>query len=371
VTPNPGFLKFLGITAARAPQPWSIDPRIEIWQAVERRIRDLGGSAKGRSRLLYIRGHNETVEYPVQFLLRFHRPNLLIIDVEIVEDLDVPLGSIFGIRSLSAHSAVLAAVDNLIGMIKSGSIRDYSTENSLSFKPELLIPVAVSQDRFEHWRQENQNLIVGLAINNPSYDAADPDLAAKIFEQNREINIKFSRGAFSLVNKQGILTALSGSDLKFMKQIEKEHRRRCHFLELGLVCGEFLSNYLRYRQQDEDMADFLLYLGLPLYQKDVRFPKTVSGTFVWKTLSEDLGLPMLLEQVDKHFLNAVEDKTEFFQDLDEGHYHSLDFRERLSVEMRKYYRNWFERVYKRNPALVWIIGTSVAIGLGLLRLFLK
>lgn len=363
ISRNPGFLKPLGITSERAYRPWVISPHIEVWQEIERRInRELNGSARGRSSVLKIVEAGDENERTVSFAIRFYRPNIIAVEIHLKTELNISLEEAFSLRDLKAHPATYAAVDSLIGIIKSGSIKGYSRNNSFFSRPAIVIPVDVVADEFGTWRESNKEIVANLLINNAIYDFADSELAQKIFARNKDVDIKFSRGAFSLISKQGVLSAYASKHSGVLKTyLQKEHFKRVRYLEFALALREFVSEFLVTRQQNEDVADFLLFLGQPFIGESVSIPKSVTGTYVWQILSKELKFNTVIESLDKHILDEVDKKVEHFLALKQSDYDSLDFAEKLNVAMRGYRRNWFERAYARHKAVFWIIGALITI----------
>src|SRR5262249_52063256 len=146
VEQNSGFLKSLGIKAARAYQPWLVTAHIDVWQEVQRLInRELKGRATGRSSVLKLANPSEHSERVYVFTTRFYRPNILAIEIVLKDELEIHLEDGFRLRQLEAHPAAYAAVDALIGIIKAGSTRGYHRQNSFFARPAILIPLAISR----------------------------------------------------------------------------------------------------------------------------------------------------------------------------------------------------------------------------------
>jgi hypothetical protein len=148
--------------------------------------------------------------------------------------------------------------------------------------------------------------------------------------------------------------------------LNDEHEKRGRFLEFALALQEFISEFSSVRQHDEDIADFLLYLGRPHITESAVLPKTKTGTYVWKILSDELGFDMFSEKLDENTTERVDQKTEYFMNIPSSEYDSLDFANRVRSGMRGFRRNWLERSYSRHRVVFWIIGTAIAAaGLGL------
>jgi hypothetical protein len=261
-------------------------------------------------------------------------------------------------------------VDSLIGIIRSGSTSGYPRNNSFFVRPAILVPIKLTGQEFRKWIDENKGVIANLSINNSAYAVADAALADTIFSRNYDINIKFSAGGFSLVSKQGILTVYSehAGDLK---AIVKEHFRRSRFLELALALREFILEFTAYRQQNEDVADFLFYLGRPLITDAPNITTTATGAYVWKILSEELGFKHFIESMDKHLLDELDQKTPYILKIQQNSYHALDFDKRVSASLRRFHRNWFEKAYERHKVVFWVFGAVIAAAGVLLKVFVK
>jgi hypothetical protein len=374
VSPNPGFLNPLGITSSRAYRPWLISLQIDVWQEIQRRInKEVGGIATGRSQVLQITEPNSSFSQTVTFTTRFYRPNIIAIEVQLKTEMQASLQDAFVFRELESHPSIYAAVDSIIGIVKSGSARGYERNNSFFSRPAILIPLTVTSDQFSSWKENNKNLIANLLINNKLYDAADPTLAEKIFERNKDIDIKYSNVGFSLVSKQGIVTVYSENSTELAKHLAAEHNKRFRFLEYALALREFISEYPDYRQHNENLADFLLFLAMPFCLEKASLPKTVTGTLVWQILSEELRFSVEVEKLDTHFLKKLEEKSEIFSKIEHKEFHSFQFHEKVAQAFREARKNWLQRFYESHSALTWLFGTTIAlsgVGLAVAKLYL-
>jgi hypothetical protein len=171
---NPGFLKPLGITNARAYRPWLISPYIDIWQEIERKInKETAGSARGRSPVLRLRDPGQTLENIYVFTIRFYRPNIFCIEVQMKGDFDLSIDEAFKMRNLDAHASAEVAVDSLIGILKSGLISGYPQSNSFYSKAAVLIPSGVDSDaKCNTWGARAHQGKIGFSPSSPPPSAA-------------------------------------------------------------------------------------------------------------------------------------------------------------------------------------------------------
>jgi hypothetical protein len=360
VSRNPGFLKPLGIVANRAYRPWLISPQIDVWQEVERKInRETKGSARGRSPVLHLRDSATGPERRYSFAIRLYRPNLICLEVKLIEEFPLDLDEAFVVKNLDTHTAAKTVADALIGMITSGHIRGYPLLNSFFYKPAILLPTALSAVDFADWKQNSKSAVTGLLINNLNYSYADAGLADKIFDRNKEVDIKHSQAAFSLISKQGVLTSFAREDERFTKHMSAEHLKRFRFLEFALAIQGFLQELPTVRQEDEDIADFLLYLCMPYISGATTLAKTVTGTYTWQILSRELGLEQSLEAVEKPVLDAVERKMPLFLKIPQENYDSLDFKQEVHSVTRSL-KARISRDFEGRKVLPWAVATAVA-----------
>jgi hypothetical protein len=372
VAENPGFLKLLGFKTARAYRPWLVSPRIDVWQEIERRIhRELKGAARGRSSVLKILEASELAEKTFTFTIRFYRPNILAIEIHLKTEIEASIHDAFRLGQLEAHPAALAAVDSLVGIIRSGSTRGYPRNNQFFARSAILAPIGLNEVDFKKWEVDNRGVIANLSINNSSYAVADKALADAIFSRNKDANIKFSGAGFSLVSKQGILTVYSDMDNAFRRHLVNEHSRRIRFLELGLALREFLLEFTACRQQNEDVADFLFYLSRPLITDTPNIMTTATGAYVWKILAEELGFNNFMNFMDSHLRDQLEKKTPNMLKIQEIDYHALDFDKKVSAALRSFHRNWLEKAYDRHKVLFWILGAVITVVAALLKIVVK
>jgi hypothetical protein len=261
VNKNPGFLKPIGFVSPRAYRPWLISPLIDVWQEIERRInREMGGHARGRSQVLTIAEAGDAEERVFSFTIRFYRPNIIAIEVRLKTEVDISLAEAFRFRELAGHPCVYAAVDSLIGIIRSGSASAYPRQNSFYSRPAIIIANPGDETVFQDWRESNKSIISNLLINNQNYEYSSDDLAEDIFSRNKDVDAKFSRGAFSLISKQGILTAYAGGPPVVAVRIPDEHRKRVLYLEYALVLAEFISSFVEMRQKTKIWPTFFFFL---------------------------------------------------------------------------------------------------------------
>jgi hypothetical protein len=318
------------------------------------------GKASGRSSVLRLADPNSDTENTFVFVVRFYRPNIVAVEVTLKTPFPGSLRDAFQYRPLNAHKAAHAVVDSLIGIVKGGSAKHYPRDNSFFSRPAILISKVSSERQFETWKNANKSIIADLLINNPAHDMSSPNLADIIFERNKDIDIKFANVAFSLVSKQGVVTAYANLFRYMSEHIRDEHKKRFRFLEFSLALREFVSEFTNIRHHNEDVSDFLLYLGRPLISESAIIPRTTTGTYIWHILSKELGFDIVSDEIESSILTAIDKKTKYFAAIPPSEYDSLNFAEQVSSAMRPFHRTWLERSYERHKAIFWIIGAAIA-----------
>jgi hypothetical protein len=372
VTQNPRFLKSIGMASPRAYRPWAIMPGIEVWQEVQRRInRESAATASGNSSVLRIKDSMSGMTHTYNFMVRLYRPNILVIEIDLRDNIESTLVDAFYVRQLSTHIGASIAVDTILGIIKSGVLQNYPRNNPFFARPIMYISFDGSASQFDAWKNQNKDLIANLLINNSHFEFADPALADIIFSKNKDVDIKFSAGAFSLISKQGIITAFISGNNEFSNEIRQQHLKRTRFLEFALAIREFITRFSTYRQIDEDIADFLLYISTPILRQESVLSKSVNGTFIWKILADELGLYNSIEDVDPTITNSAEQKFERFSRISLESLDSLDFSESVAFAMKGYRNNWLENSYDKHKALYWIFGALITVSGIVAKLIVK
>lgn len=361
VEDNPGFLKPIGITAERSYRPWVVTPKLEVWQEICRRINsETEGQALGRSSQLTFQDRGRTSPLAYSFTVRFYRPGTICIEVNMVASIGSSIEEFFVNRDLSTHTSASVAVDTLLGIIRSGQLKNYPRSNSLSAKPAMLYAAPTDQEHFSEWKEENDDALAGLLINNPRYKLSSDDLTRKIFEKNKELDVKYAKSAFSVVSKQGVLTAYpaDGSDLN--RDINREHKRRFRFLEYALALQKFTEKYQEIRINDRTRAEFLLFLCAPFLRKDVNLPKTVTGTQTWKILAEEFALERSLDVIENVHLEQSEAQEIYYTQLAPEIYGSINYMKYVRPITRPY-RSWIKRDLPSNGIVFTVAGLLIAM----------
>jgi len=362
VKENPGFLKPLGIPSPRAYRPWVINPAIDVWQEIQRKInRETKGSAKGRSSVLDLKDEDGQAERRYVFTLRFYRPGTICIEVSLQNDIGATVEEWFRYRNLSEHKSAAVVVDCLIGIVRTGDIKEYPVNNSFFSKTAMLIPVEMSSEEFATWKNENRPQIAGLLINNHNYDVASPELTEKIFARNKELDIKYAKSAFSMISKQGVLTSFAVSSPQFINDISREHLKRFRFLEYASVLQKLVEQVPLIRRHDEDVADFLLYLSIPFLDEKANLAKTVTGTNTWQILAQEFGLQRSFESLEKPLIEAVEAKTKYFLTIPQSAFDALDYSGHIKSATKAHTKGWISKDFAGNKIIVFVVTTALTI----------
>jgi hypothetical protein len=369
---NPGFLKRIGITSTRSYRPWLVVPDFVVWQKITHRVNeDLGSSATGRTSVLTLTDPGKSSPKRYSFNIRLYRPNILAIEVKVLDDISCELADAFDVRQLSAHIAASYVVDLLIGFIKSGNLEEITLGNSSFSRPVIYFPVDVEPDKFSAWKEENKHLLAGLAINNTHWASADPLLADKIFESNRDVDIKYARHATSIINKQGILTAFTSQERDVSKTVAKEHDKRIVFLELAWAMREFTSHMPRLREWNENVTDFLYYLATPMLANGAVLANSVNGTHIWSILSKELALSNSIENLHGNIIKEIEEKFSYFSKFSESEFDSAVFADRVDYVVKRHGKSIIEKFYGRYPFWFWLATTIIAVTNCVVSLYIK
>ncbi|MFG1265076.1 hypothetical protein [Xanthobacter aminoxidans] len=363
VEENPGFLKPIGITSERAYRPWVIQPNLEVWQEICRKInRESAGRAQGRSSLLKLADDKTGPLFRYSFTIRFYRPGIICIEVQLLDEIGDQPSDFFRNRNFHNHLSASMAAQILLGILASGQTKNYHTLSSFSARPAMLYAAPTSRDRFEEWKQENKALLVGLLLNIPHYESSSDEFVNNIFGINKEINVKYAKGALSIVSKQGVLTVYPNEGSDLLRDIEREHARRFRFLEYALVLQNFLEHFQKIRVADKIKAEFLLFLSTPFLRGDANLPRTVTGSNTWKILSDEFSLSRSLSALESVYIEESKSQEKYYTKLKPEVYGSLGYMDEVS-RVTKRHRNWVLRDLsdkKLLTLLLTIIGVLLA-----------
>lgn len=365
VEENPGFLKPIGITSERAYRPWLIQPSLEVWQEICRRInQDSVGRAHGRNSLLTLADNKTGPQFRYSFTVRFYRPGIICIEVQMLDERGDEPRDFFENRNFHNHSSVSLAVQSLLGILASGQTKNYDTLSSLSARPAMLYAAPTSQDEFEKWKQNNKALLVGLLLNIPHYESSSDEFIDDVLKINKEINVKYAKSALSIVSKQGVLTVYPSQGSDLLRDIEREHARRFRFLEYALVLQKFLEQFQQIRVADKVRADFLLFLSSPFLRGDANLPRTVTGSNTWKILSDEFSLPRSLSALESVHTKESEAQEKYYTKLNPAIYGSLTYMNDVS-RVTKPHRNLVLRDLADKKLLGFILAIITVIFAGI------
>lgn len=361
VKPNPGFLKPVGIPFARSYRPWLVEPRIEVWQEIIRKInRETEGAASNRSSRIFLSDTEHSDPRSYVFNVRFYRPGTICIEVKVDIDIGCEEVRIFEYRNLNNHKCARFVVDCLIGIVKHGDIKGYPQNNSFSSKPAMLISAPTTDDDFVSWKDNNKAYITGVLINNKNFKDASPELAEKIFQRNKELDIKYAKKSISLISKQGSLTVYSKSGTDLMSDLEREHTRRFRFLEYACAIQTFIGHYAEIRLNNRERADFLLHLCMPFMSEKTNFPKTVTGSNTWRILAQEFNLEKSFEVLERNYITELSEKEKYYIDIPQKEYDSLEYMTHVLKATRKH-RSWVIKDFGGSKLIQWVVGTMIAL----------
>lgn len=365
VEENPGFLKPIGITSERAYRPWVILPTLEVWQEICRKINhESGGSAQGRNSLLTLSDDKTGQKSRYSFTVRFYRPGIICIEVQMLDELGDQPSDFFRNRNFHNHLSASLAVQSLLGILASGQTKNYPAIYSFSARPAMLYAAPTRQDEFEGWKQNHKALLVGLLLNIPNYEYSSEEFVNDILGANKEINVKYAKGALSIVSKQGLLTVypVQGSDL--LRDIQREHARRFRFLEYALILQKLLEQFQQIRVADKVKADFLLFLVSPFLRGDVNLPRSVTGSNTWKILSDEFSLSRSLSALDGVHIEDSKAQEKYYAKLNPETYGSLAYMEDI-YKITRPYRNWILRDLADKKVLGFLVAVLALILAGI------
>lgn len=224
----------------------------------------------------------------------------------------------------------------------------------------MLLPAGVEETDFQSWREENKDRLVGLLINNRHFARASADLAQKIFDKNKELDVKYAKSAFSMISKQGVLTAYSNEGTDLRRDLEREHLRRFRFLEYALALQKFTEKYQEIRADNRERAEFLLFLCLPFLNEKANLPKTVTGSNTWRILAEEFSLERAVGVLESNHIEESRNKEKYYTNMPPGNYDAFDYLKNVRAATRPY-RNWFARDFADKRIFQFIIATSLTI----------
>lgn len=367
VDENPGFLKPIGITSERSYRPWVVQPNLEVWQEICRKINhDTVGRAQGRSSLLTLSNNKTSSGFKYSFTVRFYRPGIICIEVQMFDEIGLDPSDFFRNRDLQNHLEASMVVKTLLGILASGQTTNYSVVSSYSARPAMLYAAPTSQAGFDEWKQQNKALLVGLLLNIQHYESSSDEFIEKIFSLNKEINVKYAKSALSIVSKQGVLTAYPSEGADLMRDIKREHARRFRFLEYALVLQKFVEKFQQIRVADKVKADFLLFLAAPFLRGDANLPRTVTGSNTWKILSDEFSLSRSLSALENVHIEESKAQEKFYTKLEPEVYGSLKYMDEVS-SATKSHRNWVLKDLGDKKLLGFVVAIVGAL-LGGLRL---
>ncbi|ESY22381.1 hypothetical protein X751_05605 [Mesorhizobium sp. LNJC395A00] len=233
----------------------------------------------------------------------------------------------------------------------------------------MLMSAPVGESDFEVWRDNTKEELVGLLINNKHFDRASDYLIQKIFEKNKEMDVKYAKSVLSMISKQGVITVYPSGGDDLARDINREHIRRFRFLEYALALQKFVEKYRDIRSDNRERAEFLLFLCMPFLSEKANLPKTVTGTNTWRILAEEFSLERSVGALEKTYLLESDSKEDYYVSIQTRGYDSLDYMDNV-YRVTRPHRNWIRKDFTSNKIIAWTISTAVAI-FGAILAYLK
>jgi len=156
-----------------------------------------------------------------------------------------------------------------------------------------------------------------------------------ILEKNKNHNVKSSQELL-LIDKQGILYA-KPMDIMTPKSRKSQFSKIHDLYEIAIVFGEFLSYYSTFRVQNEDLADFFLYVIRPwIEEPEIVFRSSAEHKSMWKLLLSEFELKAMMKSIMKSTtLQIIENKRKCFDQYLIGWWNENDFASLLSKKMKE------------------------------------
>lgn len=327
VSPNTGLYSQFGIPLSLAYVPQVLSPTITYHQTIKNLLKkrlNVEISEKKVPFRIFVPYLNTEVLLSLQ--IRVFPPNILSVTVNLSDfcvDLD-PI-KLIEFQRLDRLQPISDIVQWTIGMTETLSQKNFDLSQSYRYYPALHLSEICAPDEFGRHFQDNALKYAGILIRNYDYELMDVEIPNRLFEKNRNHNLKSSQEVL-LVDKQGILY-LTPSSPKDLKSLAKYCLRTQDLFEIAVVISTYLRNYLMFRASNEDLADFLLYrIQTWINEPEIVLTQSETNQHIWRLLLNETKLPSILKSVMKpQIIAAIAEKSSYFDRFATGWWAESDF----------------------------------------------
>lgn len=303
---SPGIYEQLGIRTPFRINSTKLLPRPSFHQIV---TKDLPGLKTQRARLAYhsaalADGFPGDITSISAFLFRGRVLVTRIramLDVEFASDVESTIASLVKLRSAKQIPAVGALIRATAGAVEGRPRRPSPT---LSFDQYFAMRIAVpgrAWDIDEMVRTLRPQL-AALLIGTHNAHMLKQDLVDRVFDSNRELNVK-AAGEHLLLNRQGFVYLLPEG--RYHGPHRNRFERTRDLATLATYARIFLSEGHSYHAVDRAAADDVVRrIGQWVQQSDTTFDASVSQTLSWAVLARELQLEERLSAWREYFSDS-------------------------------------------------------------------
>lgn len=314
ISPNPGLYNQLSIPMHHSYVPQILLPTLTYHQLIKNNLRKIKVKKIDDKKFpynIYVPAFNTSISFNLK--IRLFPPNILSLTVTLSNfTTTLDAAKLIDYQKIEQLKPINDIIQWTIGIVETLNHKNFVSSQTFRYKPAVHLGDICPPKVFQNYIKGNIHQLIGVLIRNYDYEQMKDEIPKEIIKKNNNHNLK-SSGELLLIDKQGVLyiTPLNSKD----SERQKKTLSRTHDLyEIANVFSEYLNNYLSFRCQNEDLADFFLYKIRPwINEPEVIFRNSITNKNIWNLLVGEQGLKPLMQSVTKSpILRAIEDKSNYF-----------------------------------------------------------
>ena len=277
--------------------PYVLKPQVVFHQVIKNKLakQNINISDKKFPYNIYIPSLDSHLLLNIK--IRLYPPNILSLTVTlsgIPNTLDTV--DLIDCQKLVKRDPIKHIIEWTIGIVETFDHKNFNQSNGFHNKPILYLDIDCLPENFETHIKENISQYSGILIRNHDYEIMSQKIPDAILEKNEEHNLKSSKELL-LLDKQGALY-LKQIDITTPKSQKQQLSKIEDLYEIAIIFGEFLSNYSKIREKNEDLADtYLCKIRTLVDEPETAFKSSVEHQNMWKLLLSEFKLKAQMKSI--------------------------------------------------------------------------
>ena len=245
--------------------------------------------------------------------IRLYPPNILSLTVTVSgfpSSLDAV--ELINYQRLEKLGPIYNIIQWTIGMVETLDHKNFNPLQPLRSKSIVYLDIVCHPENFKDYFINNISHFIGILIRNDYYETMNEKIQNVIIQKNENHNLKYPFDKL-LIDKQGILY-VKPMDTMAPRSQKSQFSKIQDLYEIAIIYSEFLNNYLSFRIQNEDLADFFLYKIRPwIKDPEVVFKDSLEHKNMWKLLLNEFELKAQMQSILNPALeSSIEERSMYF-----------------------------------------------------------